>query len=147
MPVAESFSTLIPSIQKTSITIDIRVGEIAIILGANGSGKSRLAVFFEDKNKGRSLRVSAQRALDLRPHARASEAEYALKTLHEEGLTDRSSRLARHGGGDYSQYSLVDDFDLLMVALYADQAKVAHAALRAVQAGNSQKLQKQLLIS
>ena len=45
----------------------LETGKTTIIIGANGSGKTRLAVYLEEQLGERAHRIAAHRALNLNP--------------------------------------------------------------------------------
>lgn len=57
----------IPKKDGTFEKLTFNKGESIIIVGANGSGKTRLAVFIEESLGEKCHRISAHRALNLNP--------------------------------------------------------------------------------
>ena len=56
---------LVLNIPNNSGNKDNITGKIIIIIGSNGSGKSKLGYYFEEQNPEDVHRICAQRALDL----------------------------------------------------------------------------------
>ena len=48
--------------------LTLRAGKTTIIIGANGSGKTRLAVYLEEQLGEKAHRIAAHRALSLNPN-------------------------------------------------------------------------------
>ncbi len=115
-------------------------GSTITFYGANGSGKTRLAVHIEQQLGLAAHRISAHRALSLNPRvAKISETE-ALSGL-------RTGYLGDQGGGDRLQYrqghrwqgkeatGLLNDYDYLVQALFAEQGNTALESHRRLRAG------------
>ena len=61
---------------NSKLKLTLEAGKTTIIIGANGSGKTRLAVFSEEKLGEKAHRISAHRALSLNPNIeKISEAK------------------------------------------------------------------------
>lgn len=58
----------IPRKDNPEFKLQIEYGETTIIIGANGSGKTRLAVYLEDQLGEKAHRIAAHRALNLNPN-------------------------------------------------------------------------------
>jgi ABC-type dipeptide/oligopeptide/nickel transport system ATPase subunit len=112
-------------------------GTSLFFVGANGSGKTRLAVLIEETLGEKAHRISAHRALNLDPSvAKINErlALQALRTGHNDDrykIGDRS--LARWRGK--AATILLNDYEYLVQALFADQVNVALAAYKSARTG------------
>ena len=58
----------IPRKDNSNLELTLKAGKTTIIIGANGSGKTRLAVYLEDKLGEKAHRIAAHRALNLNPN-------------------------------------------------------------------------------
>ena len=131
---------------------NICAGSSVIFVGANGSGKTRLAVQIEQSNLENVHRISAHRSLALNPAAPKISARLARKGLkyghaHEEYSAEHkssgrwASKMATH---------LLADFDFLVQGLFAEQSNTALITHNAAHAGDNaapQKTKFQSLIS
>ncbi|HGY3149747.1 TPA: hypothetical protein ACNVU4_003858 [Morganella morganii] len=82
------FNISIPT-DNDVITINISPGDSVIFVGANGTGKTRLATLIENTLDLNAHRVSAHRALNLNPlvpKISESEALQGLRTGYEGGF-------------------------------------------------------------
>ena len=122
-------------------------GSTTTFCGANGSGKTRLAVHIEQQLGLKAHRISAHRALSLNPRVRKiSEAEAlnGLRTGHT-GSETRSSGIQYRQGHRWQENeatSLLDDYDYLVQALFAEQTNTAlksHKTLRSGQGGTAKQ--------
>jgi len=115
----------------------VEPGSTLIFVGANGGGKSRLAIHIEDALALRAHRISAHRALSLNPDiAKVTERQAlsGLRTGHANGSGDAANRLGIRWGGKAT--FLLNDFDFLIQALFADQSKIEHETHKMVRAGS-----------
>lgn len=94
-----------------------------VIIGANGSGKSRLGKHIEDNtSEGNSYRISAQRALTIPDFVSLKSFEEASDLLLY-GTTykytvERKNKRCKWGGDGYEN-KLIDDFDYLLSSVFA----------------------------
>jgi len=118
-----AFNFSIPNPQgQTSISIE--AGSSVVFVGANGGGKTRLAVHIENAGQLSVHRISAHRALTLNPSVpKISEqaALLGLRTGHAGENAQVIHRLGNRWHGNMA-VSLLNDFDFLVQALFADQA-------------------------
>ncbi|MBE9152867.1 AAA family ATPase [Cyanobium sp. LEGE 06113] len=131
-----SFQIEVPT-QEGVETLQIEVGSSVVIVGANGSGKTRLASYVEDQLGERSHRIAAHRALSLNPSvAKVSEREarLGLRTGYSgEGANINYRKNHRWKGGS-APVALLNDFDFLLQSLFAEQTNTSletHKSLRA----------------
>ena len=114
--------------------------------GANGSGKTRLAVHIEQQLGLAAHRISAHRALSLNPRVpKISEAEAlsGLRTGHQGSQRHSNQLQYRQGHRWHGKEAtvLLNDYDYLVQALFAEQAKTAlesHKRLRAGSGGTAE---------
>jgi ABC-type lipoprotein export system ATPase subunit len=130
-----SFDVSIPT-DGAPFTVRIEPGESAIFVGANGGGKTRLAVQIESSFGLKAHRISAHRALSLNPSvAKIGEAAAlsGLRTGNARG-GERSHRES-HRWSNRSATKLLDDFDFLVQALFAEQANKSLETHRKARSG------------
>ncbi|MDC3741954.1 ABC-type dipeptide/oligopeptide/nickel transport system, ATPase component [Pseudomonas syringae] len=119
-----TFTFQIPnSDQQTPIAIE--PGSSVIFVGANGSGKTRLAVFIEDAAGSDAHRISAHRALSLNPAVPKIRGVEALRKLRL-GWDHESATIFHRSGNRWADskpaVAMLNDFDSLLQALFADQS-------------------------
>ncbi|MBC2678905.1 AAA family ATPase [Pseudomonas baltica] len=119
-----TFTFQIPnSDQQTPIAVEL--GSSVIFVGANGSGKTRLAVFIEDAAGIAAHRISAHRALRLDPAVPKIRGIEALRKLRF-GWEHENATIAHRPGSRWADskpaVGMLNDFDSLLQALFADQS-------------------------
>lgn len=117
--------------------ITVNAGSSVIFVGANGGGKTRLAVMIEESLSLNAHRISAHRALALNPTiAKISEASAlrGLRTGYPEENATVALRVGQRWRGNMA-VSLLNDFDFLIQALFADQANASLATHKQARAG------------
>lgn len=120
------------------VTISLDGGESVVIVGANGSGKTRLAVRIERENGEQVHRISAHRALNLNPAVPKINETMALSGLRfgyasEEGNV--GNRYHHRWANGKEATALLNDSDFLLQALFADQSRVALTTHQQARAG------------
>ena len=122
-------------------TIQLDAGSTTTFCGSNGSGKTRLAVEIESNLGLRAHRISAHRALPLNPEVSKIPEKQALAGLRtgdtqELNLSDMLTlrSMARWQSNPATQ--LLNDFDPLIQALFADHAKTTHESHKRLRAGS-----------
>ena len=116
------FAFSVPSL-KGQTEIRIEPGSSVVFVGANGGGKTRLAVYIESVLALKAHRISAHRALTLDPGISKISERAALSGLRT-GYSDEKSTLANREGHRWNSNEatwLLNDFDFLVQALFADQ--------------------------
>lgn len=120
------FEFPIPS-PSGEIPISIEPGTSVVFVGANGGGKTRLAVQIETVLNLNAHRISAHRALTLNPGvAKIGEqrALSGLRTGHDDLQPQIGNRIGSRWKGNMAT-SLLNDFDFLIQALFAEQSNKA----------------------
>ncbi|VEB24858.1 AAA family ATPase [Avibacterium volantium] len=111
--------------EQQSEELTIKSSETTIIIGANGSGKTRLAVYLEEKLGEKAHRIAAHRALTLKSDLQKITEDKAKKLLKYG--SDSGTLWNRNGWRWHSNASvaLLNDFDSLLQYLFAEQANIA----------------------
>ncbi len=108
---------------RTPIAVD--PGSSMVFVGANGSGKTRLAVFIEESVGEGAHRISAHRALNLNPAVPKIRGAEALRKLRY-GWDHENASIAHRNGNRWANskpaVAMLNDFDSLLQALFADQS-------------------------
>jgi ABC-type dipeptide/oligopeptide/nickel transport system ATPase subunit len=109
------------------IEIDVAQGTSVVFVGANGSGKTRLAIHIEASGGERAHRISAHRALALNPGVPKIREKQALSGLRF-GYPDESASLVHRLGSRWQSKeasSLLNDFDFVLQAMFAEQSRTS----------------------
>lgn len=116
--------------------IAVTAGTSLVFVGANGGGKTRLAVFIEEWLGAKAHRISAHRALNLNPSVAKISERHALAGLRT-GNAAETAQIGHRQGNRWrnnSATALLSDFDYLVQALFAEQSNrslVTHRERRA----------------
>ncbi len=113
-------------------------GNALIFVGANGGGKTRLAVHIENALGFSAHRISAHRALSLNPGVPKISEKMALMGLRT-GHADENARIIHRAGnrwGSKEAIQLLNDFDYLIQALFADQSNTSLKAYNQYKPGS-----------
>lgn len=132
-----TFSFNIPT-EQGNTTVTLELGASAVFVGANGAGKTRLAVEIEKSLGGNAHRIGAHRALVLNPEIPKISEEAALRGLRF-GQTSMGYQVAHREGtrwGNRAAVHLLNDFDFLLQALFAEQGNRALITHTAARSGN-----------
>lgn len=105
------------------LEIAVQPGTSVVVVGANGSGKTRLAVLLESQLGENGHRISAHRALSLNPEVSKVSERIALAGLRYGWADARATpgHKAHHRWGQKESTALLNDFDFLVQALFAEQ--------------------------
>ena len=121
------FTITIPRIEENHMKLNIPPGSSVIFVGANGSGKTRLAVFLEDEFKLSAHRISAHRALSLNPKVvkiDEDSANWKIRTGFNQHDVSISTRNRNRWNNNQATH-LLNDFDSLLQVLFAEFLKIA----------------------
>ncbi|KZN18267.1 MULTISPECIES: AAA family ATPase [Pseudomonas] len=135
-----SFTLSIPT-TNGPVSLTLENGTSAILVGANGGGKSRLAVYLENAGGEEIHRISAHRALELKPDVAKIKESKALKGLrfgHADDAVGLHHRVG-HRWGAKGASMLLNDFDFLLQVLFAEQSRTALATHQRSRAGSSEE--------
>lgn len=138
-----SVTLSVPYFTSEPLVIELELGSTIFFVGANGSGKTRLAAFAEDYWGEKAHRISAHRSLSLNPSVAKISEKKAISGLRY-GYTDapEGQGTSWRTNSRWSQKAatfLLNDFDFLVQALFANQANVALQTHHAVHADITQK--------
>ena len=116
--------------------IELRAGLSTIIVGANGSGKTKLAMTSEEHLGTRAHRISAQRKLAFDPKiakisedSARSQLRYGNDNMMTFGSPDRTRSISRWG--QHEAQFILNDAGALLQLILAEQANVAVQAFNA----------------
>lgn len=118
--------------------ISVEAGSSVVFVGPNGGGKTRLAVHIENAGALSVHRISAHRALTLNPSVPKINERTALLGLRT-GHAHENAHIGNRIGSRWQSnmaVSLLNDFDFLIQALFADQANKSLETHKKVRAGN-----------
>ncbi|GAB3380081.1 AAA family ATPase [Lysobacter fragariae] len=116
--------------------ITVENGASVVFVGANGCGKTRLAVRIESTLNLNAHRISAHRALTLNPAVPKISEREALTGLRTGYAQGGEAHRPGHRWQGNAAGALLNDFDFLVQALFADQARKSLETHRRVRAGD-----------
>lgn len=126
---------------STNTNIEIEQGESIIIIGANGSGKSRFCGKVEILNEQKVHRIAAQKNLVFEKQYSLSSYEDSMREVFYGEATSTSSKRQRWGWNEQERYvKPVVDCAQAIKALFAQKNK--DDEIRAKQAAESHKTKK-----
>lgn len=140
-----TFNIEIPGFFENPTEIALEPGSSTFFVGANGSGKTRLASKAEVHWGDKAHRISAHRSLSLNPTvAKISERE-ALSSLRfgyaNIGKGEGQNYRYGHRWASKAETILLNDFDYVVQALFADQSNIA---LRSHNAAHAKEKDREL---
>src|SRR5436309_15111026 len=100
-----------------------------VIVGANGSGKSRMGAWIEQSAGAKAHRLTAQRALSIPANVQPRAYEQAESTLlyghYDPGQKPEQRAASKFGNrwGDEPATHMLGDFEHVLALLFADEAK------------------------
>lgn len=122
---SNSFSITLPTKEKD--LAEIETNQSVLIIGANGSGKSRLGTWMDLKSPQRNIvhRISAQRALAMPDHTTPTSLQQAQNNLLYGIENLEGSELLwykeNYRWGSKPAISSLNDYGKLMVYLFSDK--------------------------
>jgi ABC-type cobalamin/Fe3+-siderophores transport system ATPase subunit len=132
------FTINVPT-QDANKEIQIEAGSSVVFVGANGTGKTKLATYIEDTLSLNAHRISAHRALVLNPDVPKIAENKALLGLRI-GWNHESAQVAHrkdHRWGSKGSVALLNDFDFLIQALFAEQSNKSLETHKRVRSGDT----------
>ncbi|NNU59093.1 hypothetical protein [Ochrobactrum soli] len=123
----QHYSVNIPS-EEGGLLLDIKLGHSVVILGANGSGKTRLGVYIEENIPINHIkRISSHKALTINDEINAISLESAKKLLttglNNDEITNHYRSMYRYNRKP--AVFLVNDYDYILQALFAEESNLA----------------------
>jgi ABC-type lipoprotein export system ATPase subunit len=117
----------------------INKGSSVVIVGANGTGKTRLATHIEKTLSLNAHRISAHRALSLNPSVPKISEHKALLGLRTGHAHENAQVQHREGHrwGSKGPVHLLNDFDFLVQALFAEQSNKSLVTHKKVRSGDN----------
>jgi len=101
-----------------------------VLIGANGSGKTRFGVWIEKKHMERCHRISAQKALTIPDQTLPTSMETAKNNFFYGGTNVDQNWLAQYGKMSQRWFnnpetSILNDFDKLLTLLYTEEFEIS----------------------
>ena len=121
-----TFNFSVPTAREVK-PFELAPGGTIIFVGANGGGKTRLAVHVENALGLHAHRISAHRALNLNPDIAKISERQALNRLRTGNAQDGKTASYRqsHRWGGKAAVNLLSDFDYVIQALFAEQSNTS----------------------
>ena len=119
--------------------IQIESGSSVVFVGANGTGKTRLATHIENTLNLNAHRISAHRALSLNPSVPKISENQALLGLRT-GYPNEKAQAGHRQGHRWQNkgsVALLNDFDYLVQALFAEQSNKSLETHKKVRSGDT----------
>ncbi len=126
---ALSTSTPIPT-SEGNLTLKVNTASSVVFIGANGSGKTRLGVFIDQNLSQGGIevhRIAAHKSLNLNPNLTPPSLEIAQNRLHSGHDNGNHAYKYEHRYECKPETVLLNDFDHLLSALYAENNDVSIA--------------------
>ena len=119
--------------------IQIEEGSSVVFVGANGTGKTKLAEHIESTLNQNAHRISAHRALSLNPSVPKISENKALQGLRTGNANDnaRIQHRVSHRWNNKGSVHLLNDFDFLVQALFAEQSNKSLETHKKVRSGDN----------
>lgn len=122
------------------MAFQVEPGTSLLFVGANGGGKTRLAVKIEEDLGVKAHRISAHRALTLDPAVPKVSERIALQGLRT-GHPYENAHLGNRIGsrwGSKAAVSMLNDYDYIVQALFAEQANTSLITHKNARAGSTE---------
>lgn len=102
--------------------------QIIVLVGSNGSGKTRMSVWIENNNQNNNVhRISAQKSLNMPSNVSPKNIEIALQELYygtSEGYTNnKQGRKKIYRWSNKPETAMLDDFNKLLVYLMSEYSQ------------------------
>jgi len=129
--VMTQYKCTIPCLSGDPLDLLIETGRSMVIIGANGSGKTRLGVYIEAQIPAQSVqRISAQKSLTFNDSLSIISLERAENFLRYGTPDGQEAHKAGSRWGGKAATHFLSDFDALLQALFAAHNRVASTHLR-----------------
>jgi ABC-type dipeptide/oligopeptide/nickel transport system ATPase component len=135
-----AFTFSIPTLSGP-MGFEVEVGTSLYFVGANGGGKTRLAVMIEEVIGENAHRISAHRALSLNPEVPKVSQDTAARGLRY-GYAGQGAALGNRTGsrwGGKAAVQLLNDYDFLLQVLFAEQSNTSLQTHKNARAGLSKE--------
>ena len=113
---------------NSNLNIAVKAGSSIVLIGANGSGKTRLGVYIDAILSGAGSevhRIAAHRSLILNPNVIPPSSEIALNRLHFGYDNGNHHNKIGHRYQGQPATMLLNDFDHVIASLYAENNDVS----------------------
>ena len=120
---AASGHKFLESDRPKTVQIDVTGGSSVVFVGANGSGKTRLGAHIEQVLQDKGHRIPAQRSIRMLERVTLTDYDSSLNQLLT-GHTNKSGNKRSNRWGNEPETKFLDDFELLLRALFAQQNRV-----------------------
>jgi ABC-type dipeptide/oligopeptide/nickel transport system ATPase component len=104
--------------KPTTVDLDLGSGTSTVIVGANGSGKTRLGSYIEQMLQDRSHRIPAQRSIRMTDNVTLQDYDASILRLR---FGHHEQRNKIHRWGNDPAINPIDDFEHLLRALFAEK--------------------------
>jgi len=144
MPGSSEYKLILP--EADGSTTELTSNQSVLLIGANGTGKTRLGTWIEMESPQRSLvhRLSAQKSLAMPDTTTPVSIERAEKDLlfgfAEAPAGNEQQYKIGHKWGNKPAISLLNDYQKLMVYLFSDETE-ANAKYKAIQKATSERVE------
>lgn len=102
------------------VILDVSSGNSIVLVGANGSGKTRLGAYIEQMLDDKGHRIAAQRSIRMEDRITLSDYDSSLLNLHQGHPEERNNRAAYRWRNDPYNHP-IDDFSKVLQALFAEK--------------------------
>lgn len=122
------FQVPFPPSAKYPQGIELPSDGTIVVVGANGAGKTRLGVWFENLHPERTHRTSAQKSLQFPEGIRPLDVELAHQILRvgDQHGTIAGGRRRQVRWGDKPETALLNDYEKLLEYLFSEHADKQH---------------------
>jgi energy-coupling factor transporter ATP-binding protein EcfA2 len=118
---AMQYECKIPRPSGGELKLTIETGQSIVIIGANGSGKTRLGVYIEGRITAQSVqRIAAQKSLNINDKISLVTLERATKLLRFGYADGDEQHKSGHRWGSNPATHLLTDFEGLLQTLFAE---------------------------
>lgn len=115
---------MLPDQQLTKKEYDFEENQSLVVIGANGSGKSRLGAWIELNNSIFVHRISAQRSLIVPDFIQLKSYQQAFDELFWGDAKNKQNNKAQRWNYGKFTTSLLNDYDKMLSTLFAKQNKI-----------------------
>lgn len=131
MAVSSEHTFQIPRIGETPLELTLQGGDSIVLIGANGSGKTRLGVYFEDQLSRKPVqRIAAQKSLKLNDSISLPSLERAKTALSFGYPGGHHEHKRGNRWGENPATHFLNDFDALLQSLFAEHNRIASKHLQ-----------------